>query len=260
MLTAPHLTWTHAKWGGPPGPQPTLPSALGFDATAGPGGPARARASVSHHAQSAAARYFATATASFARLITATEVRSLSPASISAAQRIYFANHTSHADFVLLWASLPAHLRAETHPVAAADYWTRGPIRRLLIEHVFEGVLIHRRGRHDPLSPMLHALDAPGQIADRIPRGERAARAISSATSSVASTISHPNVPTSSSSPSGSTICIASCPAARSSQFHYSAPSPSASPRTWLPKRARDLFLTRMRQNVIDLGASCRHC
>src|SRR5579862_640741 len=36
-------------------------------------------------------------------------------------QRIYFANHSSHVDFVLLWASLPRKLRAKTRPVAAAD-------------------------------------------------------------------------------------------------------------------------------------------
>ncbi len=45
-------------------------------------------------------------------------------------QRIYFANHSSHGDFVLLWASLPAELRARTRPVAGADYWQKSALRR----------------------------------------------------------------------------------------------------------------------------------
>ena len=44
-------------------------------------------------------------------------------------QRIYFANHASHLDFVLVWAALPPRLRAMTRPVAARDYWDRG-VRR----------------------------------------------------------------------------------------------------------------------------------
>jgi 1-acyl-sn-glycerol-3-phosphate acyltransferase len=36
-------------------------------------------------------------------------------------RRIYFANHRSHADFVLIWTVLPAALRRVTRPVAAAD-------------------------------------------------------------------------------------------------------------------------------------------
>ena len=38
-------------------------------------------------------------------------------------QRIYFANHGSHLDTLLIWAALPRPLRGRTHPVAAADYW-----------------------------------------------------------------------------------------------------------------------------------------
>ena len=48
----------------------------------------------------------------------------------SRAQRIYFANHGSHLDTILLWAALPKILRETTHPVAAADYWGRTPMRR----------------------------------------------------------------------------------------------------------------------------------
>jgi 1-acyl-sn-glycerol-3-phosphate acyltransferase len=105
-------------------------------------------------------------TATAARLITGAEVRWIGSAP-SGAQRIYIANHTSHADFILLWAALPPCVRANTRPVAAADYWTRGILRRLLIEHVFDGVLIDR-GRadhaHNPLAPMLRALDSGGSL------------------------------------------------------------------------------------------------
>ncbi len=45
-------------------------------------------------------------------------------------QRIYFANHTSHVDAVILWSSLPKDLRALTRPVAAKDYWEKTRIRR----------------------------------------------------------------------------------------------------------------------------------
>ena len=39
------------------------------------------------------------------------------------AQRIYFANHTSHIDTLAIWSALPPQLRATTRPVAAKDYW-----------------------------------------------------------------------------------------------------------------------------------------
>ena len=46
-----------------------------------------------------------------------------------AEQRIYFANHQSHADLVMIWAALPEELRAITRPIAARDYWTRTRLR-----------------------------------------------------------------------------------------------------------------------------------
>lgn len=60
-------------------------------------------------------------------------------------QRVYFANHTSHTDFLLLWASLPPALRAVTRPVAGADYWLASPLRRFIIQDVFNGVLVERK-------------------------------------------------------------------------------------------------------------------
>ena len=59
-------------------------------------------------------------------------------------QRVYFANHTSHLDFVVLWSSLPRHVRGRTRPVAARDYWERGAVRRFLAANVFHAVLVDR--------------------------------------------------------------------------------------------------------------------
>jgi len=59
-------------------------------------------------------------------------------------QRIYFANHTSHLDFVVLWSSLPREVRALARPVAAKDYWEKGAVRRFLALRVFCAVLVER--------------------------------------------------------------------------------------------------------------------
>lgn len=77
-------------------------------------------------------------------------------------QRVYFANHTSHLDALILWASLPRQIRALTRPVAARDYWVRGPIRRYMAS-VFNALLIDREKisvRNSPINMMI------GEIGD----------------------------------------------------------------------------------------------
>jgi 1-acyl-sn-glycerol-3-phosphate acyltransferase len=59
-------------------------------------------------------------------------------------QRIYFANHTSHLDFVVLWSALPSEIRARTRPIAAKDYWEETSVRRYLAENVFKALLVER--------------------------------------------------------------------------------------------------------------------
>ena len=59
-------------------------------------------------------------------------------------QRIYFANHTSHLDFVVLWSALPPEIRARVRPIAAKDYWEETPVRRYLAQNVFHAVLLER--------------------------------------------------------------------------------------------------------------------
>jgi len=59
-------------------------------------------------------------------------------------QRVYFANHTSHLDAVVVWSALPQQVRALTRPVAAKDYWSAGRIRSYLANRVFNALLIDR--------------------------------------------------------------------------------------------------------------------
>ncbi len=89
-------------------------------------------------------------------------------------RRIYFANHRSHGDFVLIWACLPNGLRARTRPVAGSDYWLKGGLRRFIINRVFRGVLIDREaGREaDPIGVMGQALTA-GDSLILFPEGTR---------------------------------------------------------------------------------------
>lgn len=61
-----------------------------------------------------------------------------------ACQRIYFANHASHLDFVVLWSALPAAQRRRARPVAGRDYWERSAARRFFARKVFRAVLVDR--------------------------------------------------------------------------------------------------------------------
>jgi 1-acyl-sn-glycerol-3-phosphate acyltransferase len=91
-----------------------------------------------------------------------------------AEQRIYFANHQSHADLVMIWAALPAELRSITRPIAAKDYWTRTPFRQWITTAVFNAVYVdrERKGDEDPLQPLVDAL-ASGDSIVIFPEGTR---------------------------------------------------------------------------------------
>lgn len=81
--------------------------------------------------------------------------------------RIYFANHTSHLDALVLWACLPTEIRVLTRPVAARDFWTARRWRQYVAEQVFHAVLIERKRptRNDnPLTAMLDALGENGSL------------------------------------------------------------------------------------------------
>lgn len=91
-----------------------------------------------------------------------------------AEQRIYFANHQSHADLVMIWAALPHELRSITRPVAAKDYWTKTPVREWITTAVFNAVYVdrERKGDADPLLPLEQAL-ASGDSIILFPEGTR---------------------------------------------------------------------------------------
>jgi 1-acyl-sn-glycerol-3-phosphate acyltransferase len=97
----------------------------------------------------------ATLLAAAARAVAGGTVR-WSRAPLDDRQRVFFANHTSHLDFILIWASLPARMRKRARPVAARDYWESGPIRRYLARKVFRAVLIDRAAPSD-------SADSPGE-------------------------------------------------------------------------------------------------
>jgi 1-acyl-sn-glycerol-3-phosphate acyltransferase len=89
--------------------------------------------------------------------------------------RVYFANHNSHGDFVLIWTVLPPALRRLTRPVAGADYWNVSPLRRFFGTRVFRAVLIDRNPttrEDDPIALMAASLDA-GMSLILFPEGTR---------------------------------------------------------------------------------------
>lgn len=109
----------------------------------------------------------------FVRLLTGAQARwyGCPP---KAEQRIYFANHQSHADLVMIWAALPEELRSITRPIAAKDYWTKTPFRQWITTAVFNAVYVdrERKGDEDPLQPLVEAL-ASGDSIIIFPEGTR---------------------------------------------------------------------------------------
>ena len=109
----------------------------------------------------------ATGIAALARLASGTSVRSVEDRPCRG-QCIFFANHCSHLDFVVLWSVLPKDLRARTRPVAAKDYWETSRLRRYAATRVFRAVLVDReigslgqlRAQMDQLIEVLDAGDS----------------------------------------------------------------------------------------------------
>ncbi|NTF43098.1 lysophospholipid acyltransferase family protein [Rhizobium rhizogenes] len=110
----------------------------------------------------------------FARAITA--VRAIWPESGMNTRRcIYFANHSSHGDFILIWAVLPPRLRRRVRPVAGADYWLKSSLNSFIGRDVFNAVLIERdreARKEDPVTQMTQALD-DGSSLILFPEGTR---------------------------------------------------------------------------------------
>lgn len=93
--------------------------------------------------------------------------------------RIYYANHSSHLDGLVVWSCMPKVLRQHLHPVAAKDYWSTNRFRRYIAESVFKAVLISRKlsddnteRRDNPLTLMSDVLEQ-GQSLLLFPEGTR---------------------------------------------------------------------------------------
>jgi 1-acyl-sn-glycerol-3-phosphate acyltransferase len=96
-----------------------------------------------------------------------------------AAQRIYFANHTSHVDTLAIWAALPWQLRRRTRPVAARDYWGSG-LKKYIATRALGAVLIDRARENtevDPLEPLRASL-RDGDSLIIFPEGTRGTSAV----------------------------------------------------------------------------------
>jgi len=129
---------------------------------------------ISRHARAFVAKHTGHAIVFFAWLVTA--VRGIwAGCEPVPDQRVYFANHTSNGDFVLIWAALPTRLRRRTRAVAAADYWLKNKLRAFIGRDVFNTVLIYRgeEGRDaDPMEKITEALD-DGSSLIIFPEGKR---------------------------------------------------------------------------------------
>jgi 1-acyl-sn-glycerol-3-phosphate acyltransferase len=72
-------------------------------------------------------------------------VRPIGKGKLPPGPKVFFANHSSHLDFTLIWSVLPHAERILTRPVAGRDYWVRTPITRFVGCGIFDAVLIERQ-------------------------------------------------------------------------------------------------------------------
>ncbi len=90
-------------------------------------------------------------------------------------QFIIVANHNSHLDSMALLASLPVSQIANTHPVAAGDYFGQSPMRAFFTRFFVNAILIPRtqiKGGQHPIRMMSEAL-AKGNSLILFPEGSR---------------------------------------------------------------------------------------
>jgi 1-acyl-sn-glycerol-3-phosphate acyltransferase len=89
--------------------------------------------------------------------------------------RVYFSNHSSHGDFLVIWAVLPHRVRRLTRPVAASDYWHSNRIRRFVADRLVRAVVIARHNgdaADHPIEAMTEALES-GRSLIFFPEGTR---------------------------------------------------------------------------------------
>ena len=76
-------------------------------------------------------------------------------------QRVYFGNHTSHLDALVVWSALPYSVRERTRMIAAQDYWDAGPVRRYISRKLFNAILIERENvslKNTPIKVMMDSI------------------------------------------------------------------------------------------------------
>lgn len=114
----------------------------------------------------------------FARLLLRPFVRGIVGVSVEGALPesnpfLLVANHNSHLDTPVLLSLFPPARLGRVRPVAAADYWMTGGVKRLLARGLFNVLPIDRKGGSaDPLEPMRAAL-ARGETLVLFPEGTR---------------------------------------------------------------------------------------
>ena len=138
-----------------------LPTPLGDDArsTSGRGGGRSGAETPCEAKLSTACRLTGATIALTARIVSGYSVRWID-CQPETTQRVYFANHTSHLDAVVLWSALPPAIRRLTRPVAAADYWGNSQFKRFLAKS-FNALLIDRKKikvHHSPVEVMLQEI------------------------------------------------------------------------------------------------------
>lgn len=168
--------------------------------------------------------------------------------------RLYFANHSSHLDTMLIWAALPKTLRAITHPVAAADYWGQGDLRSFVANRVMEVVLISRAGgaREEVLEPLREKLRAERSLII-FPEGTRGSELLpgpfKSGLYQLASEFPQVElVPVYLKNPSRAFPKGALLPVPISCEVHFGAPLAR------LPDEDKAAFLERARRAVVELA------
>lgn len=92
------------------------------------------------------ARFEADLLCGIARLFTGVSIKGCAASKFDTGKEpfVFYANHSSHLDAVVLWLSLPPAIRERTRPVAAKDYWQGGPIRRHIAVRVLNALLVQR--------------------------------------------------------------------------------------------------------------------
>jgi len=92
----------------------------------------------------------------------------------AAGPAIIAANHSSHVDTLLLLTIFPARLMGRLRPVAAADYFLRGPVIGWFSRQLVGIVPVerHSQGHEDVLAPAREAL-AAGNVVIIFPEGTR---------------------------------------------------------------------------------------